>query len=242
MNYEVEVLLLDDEEESLVFSKHVLMCFIPERMIHTAKNVEEALNQIHTFKIQLAFLDVELTHSDGFTFTDYIHKNHPEITVVILTGHVDLGAKSYDYEPFDFLVKPVDVLRLERTLQRFQKIQTEKKTSDIVIETGDGIIKLNVKEIIYISKNGNNCMIHCAFGQVHKINSTLEKIEAILGSQNYVRTHQSFLAPLDRIRQMKLSKFGSTYEAVLDSGDVIPVSRNKYGQLKEAIIRRSVHL
>ena len=120
-----EILLLDDEAPSPEFSRQAIARYVPETSIHTASTVEEAMDILRTRRIDLGFLDIMLRSSDGFTFCQYIHREYPAVTVVILTGHVDFGAKSYDYEPFDFLVKPVDALRLERTFSRYTRARRD---------------------------------------------------------------------------------------------------------------------
>lgn len=240
--FKIEILLLDDEEASLEYSRQVIAGLVPDSMIHTARTVEQALQILQTVQIRLAFLDIELTRSDGFTFCQYIHREYPRIKVAILTGHVELGAKSYDYEPFDFLVKPVDVLRVERTLRRFQQAQPSPDPARIAIDTGSGLVLLNAKDILYISKSGNCCQVHCLGGQEHRVSCTLDKLESMLDGQGFFRTHQSFLVPVEHIQQVRSTKFGNSYEVCLDQGSVIPVSRSKYSQLKDFLLYRSLRL
>ena len=237
-----EILLLDDEAPSLEFSRQAIARYVPETSIHTASTVEEAMDILRTRRIDLGFLDVMLRSSDGFTFCQYIHREYPAVTVVILTGHVDFGAKSYDYEPFDFLVKPVDALRLERTFSRYTRAQRDSDSSRLVIETGTGFALLHTDEILYISKNGNNCQVFCDGGQVHRVSYTLDKLESMLAGKGFFRTYQSYLVPISKIKQVNATVFGTSYEAVLVDGSKVPVSRNKYARLKDYILRQGMRL
>ncbi len=237
-----EVLLLDDEKDALAFSRQAIARYVPEEMISCAGTVEEALQILHDKPVELAFLDIELTHSDGFTLCQHIHREYPAVKVVILTGHVDLGAQSYDYEPFDFLTKPVDVLRLERTFRRFREQRSKCPPERMVIEANNGLVVLAPEDILYISRGANTCQIHCTDGQEHRVACALDKLERMLAGHDFFRTHQSFLVPVARIRQMRAAKFGNSYEAVLDDGTAVPVSRNKYAKLKEYILHRSMRL
>lgn len=237
-----QVLLLDDEQAPLELSRRAIARHVPEDAIHTAGTVEEAMDILAAKPIGLAFLDVELKSGDGFTLCQYIHRQYPAVTVVFLTGHVDFGAKSYDYEPFDFLVKPVDALRLERTFSRFLQMQKEKDGGRLMIETNAGFVLLETSDVLYISKRGNNCHVHCLSGQEHRVSCTLDKLEGMLEGKGFFRTHQSFLVPIARIRQVRATRFGNSYEACLDGDTTVPVSRNKYAPLKEFLLRGSVHL
>lgn len=242
-NISARILLLDDEAPSREYSRRAISRYVDEASIFTAATVEEAMDMLKAEPIDLAFLDVELTSSDGFTFCQYIHREYPNVKVVILTGHVDYGAKSYDYEPFDFLVKPVDTMRLEKTFSRFARAhkKTAKKDSGFVIETSTGFAMLNADEIVFVAKNGNTCEVHCEKGQVYRVAYTLDKLEGMLGGDFY-RTHQSYLVPVSRIKQVNSTRFGTSYEAALDDGSIVPVSRNKYPKLKEFMMKRSTKL
>ncbi len=240
--FTADVLLLDEEQDSLAYSRQAIAHYVPQESIYCAQTIEEAMDILQKKPIQLAFLDVELANGNGFALCEYIHRQYPSIAVVILTGHVDLGAKSYDYEPFDFLTKPVDVLRMERTFTRFQERQTRANSPRIMIETTAGFILLNPADICYISKNGGTCEVHCIKGEKYRVTYPLDRLEAILAGHNFFRTHQSFLVPVSRIMQVRGTKFGTTYEAILDDGTTVPVSRNKYAKLKEYLMIQSMHL
>jgi two-component system LytT family response regulator len=238
----IEVLLLDDEPDSLVLSRQAIARYTLMKSIHCAQTVEEALQILQAHPVQLAFLDVELSHSSGFALCEHMHRQYPSVAVVILTGHVDLGAKSYDYEPFDFLTKPVDVLRMERTFERFSERQAAAHSPRIMIETNAGFVLLNPNDICYIVKNGSTCEVHCLRGEQYRVTYTLDRLEAMLANYNFFRTHQSFLVPVARILQVKGTKFGNTYEARLDDGTTVPVSRNQYAKLKESMMMQCMRV
>lgn len=238
----LNVLLLDDEPGSLACSQLALAHFVPRESIFCADTVEQAVEILQSQSIQMAFLDVELTHSNGFALCDYIHQNYPQIAVVILTGHVDLGAQSYDYQPFDFLTKPVDLLRMEKTFRRYRQRQAGAESRRVMIESGPGFILVDPRDILYIVKEGSACQVHCVGGEQYRVSHSLDRLETMLAGYDFFRTHQSYLVPVSRIQQVQSTRFGNTYEARLDDGSSVPVSRNKYAKLKEYILRHSMHL
>lgn len=240
----LDILLLDDEEDSLYLSREAIANYVSKEHIHCAKTVEEAIAVLKNQTIQLAFLDIELTHGNGFTLTEYIHRNYPSVVVVILTGHVDLGARSYDYEPLDFLTKPVDVLRMERTFERYEESRTKQRGPSfrIMIETGSGFALLDPGDIQYISKEQYYVEIHCQNENTYKVNYSLDRLEAMFAGLDFFRMHQSYLVPAARIVRVQSARFGNSYEAILDDGTFLPVSRAKYAKLKEYISARSLRL
>ena len=237
------ILILDDEPDALVQSREAMEQFVPADHILTATDQSQALNLIGKDRVDLLFLDVEMPGINGFTLADYIHKLKPELKYVFLTGHTELGAESYDYEPIGFLSKPVDPARLQRTLERFRDSRgggTSAGKKDLVaLDTKTGFVLISPADIRYIAKEGRRTVIHCA-GQDHQVQYALDALEAIFSDYGFFRLHQSVLAPLDRIAAVQTAGYGNTFTAVLDDGSSLPVSRRSYAKLREHLTARGV--
>lgn len=238
---DTNVLILDDEPDALEQSREALAQFVrPERILAVSQQAE-ALDLITQGKVDLLFLDVEMPGMDGFSLADVIHRLNPELKYVFLTGHTELGADSYDHEPIGFLPKPVDPVRLLRTLERYRdsRTSTRKQRGKVALDTKDGFILLAPEDIRYIAKEGRRTVIHC-MGEDHQIQQTLDALEVIFSDFDYFRIHQSVLAPLERIISVKMADFGNTFSAILDDGTRLPVSRRSYAKLREHLAARGV--
>lgn len=237
------VLILDDEPDSLAQSREAMEQFVPADHILTTTDQSKALDYIGKGMTELLFLDVEMPGINGFTLADYIHKLKPELKYVFLTGHTELGAESYDYEPIGFLSKPVDTARLQRTLERFRDSRSggtaAGKKDQVALDTKTGFVLLSPADIRYIAKEGRRTVIHCT-GQDHQVQYALDALEAVFSDYGLFRLHQSVLAPLDRITAVQMSDFGNTFTAVLDDGTSLPVSRRSYAKLREYLASRGV--
>ncbi len=53
--FEPDVLLLDDDADSLELSRRAVAHYVPERCIHCAYTIEEAVDALQRLPIQLAF-------------------------------------------------------------------------------------------------------------------------------------------------------------------------------------------
>ena len=230
----VTVLILDDEPIALEQSQKAIREFVPENRIHCARNASEAIRFLAENPVQIIFIDVELSDTDGFSVADYVRRAYPKTFRVFLTGHTELGAKSYDYEAFDFISKPIDLFRLESTFERYCR-QAEGKPKDsgrIAVETSRGFILIAPEEILYIAKEQRKTVIHCK-NEAYKVPYSLEEIEAVFSEYRIIRIHNSVLAPLSHIVRVEEASFGCTYSATLDDGTSLPVSRNGYAKLRE---------
>ena len=55
--------------------------------------------------------DIRMPLMDGLSFSDWVHKNFPELPIIIMTAHSDLqsAVDSYQTGAFDYLPKPFDL-------------------------------------------------------------------------------------------------------------------------------------
>ena len=244
MNYSnLRVLVLDDEPVSMEQTQAALKAFLPEENIFCAASTVEAMRILEFHPVEIVFLDIEMPDTDGFSVAEYIHESYPHVKVVFLTGHVELGAKSFDYEPFDFLGKPIDVMRLRKTLDRFEASKRDSAFSKelVAVDTGTGLVMLAPSDILYIAKEKRRTVIHCA-GQDYTVPYSLEEMEAIFSDYGLFRTHQSVLVPLSKIISVRSAEFGKTYVATLSGGVQVPVSRIQYSKLRGHLTAQGIRI
>ncbi len=236
----INVLIVDDNAAAIAQAQQNIAFYVEEQRIYRATNAVEMMRMLSTIPMDLAFLDMEMPDIDGFSIADYLAKVQPKTRYVFLTGHTDLGAKSYEYEPLDFLCKPVNVLRLQKTFERFDRVNGARPAQEkIAVETGDGLILIPPQEIRYISRDSRKTVINCA-DKNYVVKMTLAELEIMFTDYHLIRCHQSFLLALDHVASVEKATFGRTYSAVLDTGDVIPVSRGHYPVLWERLTEKGV--
>ena len=227
----INVLIVDDDSVALAAARQNIGFYVEEERIYQATNAVEMMRLLSTVPMDLAFLDMEMPDIDGFTIADYLAKIQPKTKYVFLTGHTEMGAKSYEYDPIDFLCKPVNVLRLSKTFERYDRLAGSSTAQEqIAVESGNGLVLIQPQEIRYISRDSRKTIIHCG-EKVHVVKMPLAELEMIFADYDLVRCHQSFLVALSHVVGVEKSVFGRTYTAVLDTEDKIPVSRGRFEEL-----------
>lgn len=240
-NIQANILIIDDEPSAMDQSKRMVALYAPPERIYTASNSVEVMRVLRSVPIDLAFVDIEMPDNGGFTIAGYIQSAQPKAKYVFLTGHTELGAKSYDYEPLDFLCKPLNALRLQKTFQRFERARAQNRGAmeQIAIEGAAGFVLLSPSEIRYVTREGRKTVV-CCEKQRYTVKSSLDELELIFSEFSLFRCHQSYLVSLPHVASVAQSDFGRTYWAVLKSGQRIPVSRGKYPAMQERLRERGV--
>ncbi|MEL6822068.1 MAG: LytTR family DNA-binding domain-containing protein, partial [Calditrichota bacterium] len=76
--------------------------------------------------------------------------------------------------------------------------------------------------------------LHIDNGKSLLHDKSLEKLERLLPIR-FRRIHKSYIANINSVKRLR-SYPGSKYEAELMSGEVLPVGRQRYKQLKEELL------
>lgn len=123
------VLLVDDEVDFLEsLGQRLVLRGLP---VLTAASGPAALQIIDSDTVDVVVLDVRMPGMDGIETLRRIKEGHPQIEVVMLTGHADLESslEGMRFGFFDYLTKPV---RLEKLIEKIQ--DAHKRSQGVRIE------------------------------------------------------------------------------------------------------------
>jgi DNA-binding NtrC family response regulator len=130
----LKVLLVDDEQEFVEsLSERLALRNLTTEVAHHG---EQALAAIREDKPDVMVLDLRMPGIDGIEVLRKVRKSHPDVAVVVLTGHgtdkdekeaIRLGASAY-------LKKPVDVDQLVGVLHRaWSRLKKSKNVVDTML-------------------------------------------------------------------------------------------------------------
>ncbi|MCA9124533.1 MAG: sigma-54-dependent Fis family transcriptional regulator [Planctomycetaceae bacterium] len=96
----------------------------------------DAVRQVDQRPFDLVLADIQLQDGDGFEVLAHCRKNHPETSVILLTGYgtVETGVEAIRAGAFDLLTKPlIDeelLMSINRALSQRQVIEENKKLKE----------------------------------------------------------------------------------------------------------------
>ena len=121
-----KTLIIDDEQLARQRLKRLLKPFEEFDIIGEAVNGADGLEQIELLKPQLIFLDIEMPMLNGFEMLSRL-QHQPK--VVFTTAYDQYAIKAFEEETIDYLLKPIETERLEKTVKKLHQSMQQPATA-----------------------------------------------------------------------------------------------------------------
>lgn len=130
----MKILIVDDEpdQERMLHFSFKKKDTLKHLQIIYAGNGLEAINKLQQYNdIELALLDINMPEMDGLTLLQHICKQYPSLQAIIISAYGDMTniRTAMNRGAFDFLIKPIDIDDLEKTLLKTFSFISELKAN-----------------------------------------------------------------------------------------------------------------
>ena len=226
MSDKVTCMIVDDEP----MAREIISSFVGKihnlELVATCKNVSEAFSVLQKESIQLIFLDINMPDISGLSLAKSIqHKSQ----VIFTTAYREYAIEGFDLQAVDYLLKPISFDRFLKAVQKYfdlhvskeiikQEIVSEAKETSIFVRSDRKMVKVRFKEINYIESLSDYVKI---FTDKETIitRETISNIESKLPSNEFLRTHRSYIVSMPKIDSF-------TNEFLELDKKAIPISRS----------------
>src|SRR5262245_36067027 len=127
------VLIVDDEEPARQGLSELVAGW--GYLTETAGDGREALQRVENFGPLVVITDVVMPNLDGFKLLSQLRQEHPETSVILLTGQgsVDAAIRSVkDEGAFYYFEKPVDTKRLQLVLKKAAEYSSARRENEVL--------------------------------------------------------------------------------------------------------------
>lgn len=177
------------------------------------------------------FLDMEMGSMNGIATANAIRALDRRAIIVFVTSHTKYMRESFQCQPLDFLVKPVETGALDKVLAAIVRKVEEERLS-ITFSDNRKMVRLYCDEIIYCESDGHWVEIHTA-AEVFRTRMTLTALEGLMTPGLFARAGKGYLVNLDQVRTIE------GYALHLrDSGTVLSLGRAYAKSFKQALLVR----
>ena len=254
MSNKIRVLIVDDEPLARRGIGQLLETETDFIIAGEASNGREAISAIEKHAPDLIFLDIQMPLLDGFSVLEKIAtENLPEI--VFVTAFDEHAIQAFEAGAIDYVLKPINVERFQKTLERVRRRilrsennPLENKINDLLnalkpaqdeylqrisIKENERIRFLEVRQIDWISSNGNYVEIHLT-GEKFILRETMDGIEKKLNPKDFLRIRRSKIVQISKIKELQ-TLFNGEFAIVLFDGTELTSSR-RYRKNLEAVL------
>ncbi len=241
----IRTLIIDDEEQSrIALSKYLESYCKNIELVGQAFNVSDGIDKIHVHKPNLVFLDIEMPDGTGFDLLEKIE--NIDFNIIFVTAFDNYAVDAFRFSALDYLLKPVDPELLikavakagenkqARFLPRQLNLLKEGKNGfdKIALPVFDGILFVNIKDIIRCQSDRNYSVFHLKNGDKIMVARTLKEYEELLTSMRFFRIHHSHLINMAYVKKYIRGEGGSV---LMDDGHEVEVARRRKEGFLEAL-------
>jgi two-component system LytT family response regulator len=232
-------IIIEDSRLARNDLKELLLQHPQFQIVAEAENVDDALIEIKKHNPQLIFLDINMPEKDGFALLEELD----QIPIVIFTTAYDEYAiKAFEYNAFDYLLKPISQKRFDQTIEKLipklsqhnkSKNKNLTKDSQIFIKEGENCWMIPLSQISLFETMGNYTTVYFQDNSP-LIYKSLNKISENLPSDLFFRANRQQIINLKHISNVEVW-FKGSLKITLKNNVEIEISRRQSIELRQML-------
>lgn len=212
------------------------------RIVAECPDGSAAIAALHAHRPTVAFLDIRMAGASGLEVArQACHMAH----VVFTTAYEQHAIEAFEVEAVDYLLKPVTVARLDRTLQRLRtRLSEAPRDTGTVLEAirqgfrsarsadipwitaslGDSIKLIATDDVLFFRvDNGSTWVI--TRHEKASIRTPLKELLPELNPDVFWQIHRGIIVRVSAIRTVRRNELGRLEVALHDSEETLSVSQ-----------------
>jgi two-component system, LytTR family, response regulator len=240
----VRTLIVDDEPLARGRLRQLLEDQIDIEIIGECEDGVTALQAIREERPDLVFLDVQMPELDGFGLLQELGQESMP-AIIFVTAHDQFALRAFEVHALDYLLKPFDAERLQRSLTRARGWLERRGGEDLgtklsalltdlrgpaaklqdrlAVKSSGRVVLLKYEEIDWIEAADNYVNLHVG-KESHLLRETMNNLEQRLPAERFLRISRSTIVNLDRVRELQ-PMFHGEYAVILRDGVRLSLSR-----------------
>lgn len=250
----LKVMVVEDEQEIRRILKKMIDKQEDFEVVSDCGDFAAAITDFTQYRPEVVFMDIDLNGDSGMDCAKVMTELDPKVKIIFATAHSEFMANAFEIYAFDYLVKPFNMERVEKTLSRISSMtkeqdpvqeqipadeseestvrEAEHSTDKLLIKGKDQLIFVDKKDIILVERIDGNTLITTA-DEVYRTSASLGSIEEKLDEKEFMRCHKSYIINLSMIS--KIEVYGRwTYTVSLKNTDSTALmTAQKYEDIKK---------
>jgi two-component system, LytTR family, response regulator LytT len=250
----LSTVVVDDEQLACDELSYLLRDFPEVDVIATGSNGLEAMELIRKMEPDLVFMDVNMPGLDGMGVVRQLREKGVELPhFIFVTAYDQYAVEAFRLEALDYLLKPIDKVRLAESIERARRFVQERKAPEssatgtaaapavhatprnkLAVRCNNRHFIVDANDVIYATIDNGLITLVTTNLEGHSNYRTIEDLQAALDREQFWRVHRSYLVNINRIKEV-VPWFKSSYQLRMDDKKhtEVPVSRVQTRRLRE---------
>ena len=243
----IRAIIVDDEPLARKTIRLLLAKDGDVEIVGECRNGGEAISQIRTKHPDLVYLDIQMPGKNGFDVLRALERTTMPV-IVFVTTYDQYALRAFEEEAFDYLLKPFDDARFDRTLKRAKKLLGHQRADEqarrissllggkalspksryvsrILVKSSGRVFFLKTDDIDWIDAADYYAEFHVG-KKSHLLRETMKSLETKLDPAKFYRIHRSTIVNLERVKELQPQHGGESI-VLLHDGTSLTLSRNR---------------
>lgn len=216
----LRVLLIEDEQPAAKRLSKLITEIAPDfEIIQVCDSIESTVSFLKNAVLpDLIFLDIQL--GDGISFEIF---NQVEVScpVIFTTAYDEYVFRAFELNSIDYLMKPIHKEELERSVDKFRKLNQAQKSDwqfissllekektaykqRFLVSSGANLLSVKTTEVAYFYSVERSTFLTSTQGKSYALDFSLDKLEEMLSPKEFFRVNRQFLVSLSAIKKINV--------------------------------------
>lgn len=232
----MKVLIIEDEARIAKRLTRMTNAYFERQLTLTVcDTLAKGLAFIEHSPVDILLLDLNLNGENGFEVLEAMVAR--PFHTIIVSAYTDKAIIAFSYGVLDFVPKPFDEARLYRAFGRLNalNLSPDSPLKYLAVRKGGMIKMIEVEQVTYIKGAGIYSELHLKNGGTELHDKSLDTLEQLLTAGDFARIHRSYIVGLQEAEKLLIEP-GGKYAVQLKSGELLPVGRSRYKELRSKMI------
>ncbi|VBB05136.1 Hypothetical protein LUCI_0343 [Lucifera butyrica] len=246
----LKVIIAEDDSMMRLILRRTLAEMAGVSIVGEAENGRQLVQMVEEREPDVVFLDVDMPEMNGIEASREIFDINSKVFLIFATGYNCYTHEAFEVYAFDYLVKPFDLERVQRTVRRIIEMKAARDQVSVIkpekpafrgenlklrVLSNEKSIFINIPDIVLITRTERKTMIHVTGESVVQTYEPLQKLEDRLKEHNFFRCHKGFIINPDMVVEIipwgnktYLVKLANTKETALMTWDHVKEFQKRY--------------
>ncbi len=243
-------IIIEDEKMAANRLREMVSKIRPEyQCVLTLDSVEAAVISLPVLKVDLIFMDIQLSDGNSFDIFDQINIEHP---IVFTTAYDEFALKAFKANSIDYLLKPIEPSGLTNAIEKFEK-HSGKPSPEVfglvksmspqgkerfVVKVGEHLKTIKTIDIQMIYSQDKGTYLFTKDNRRYVVDYTLDKVEELVNADTFFRISRKYIVNMEYIKDI-IAFTNSRLEIMIEGFDEeqVIVARERVSEFKEWLDR-----